>query len=833
MIRWLEICGFRAFTTPQRLEFASRLALISGPNSQGKTSIAEAVEFLLCGETLRRALLGGAKAEFEASLRNAHLDPAAPVWVKAGVVADDGAVHEVTRTLTRDYGADGECDSELLIDDQPAVDLSGLGVVLADPPLRTPILFQHTIRFALSSRPQDRADYFRAVLEVADLELIRDELIALRSRVQPPAVASLQRLDRCAEVPTLASVCQKIRSASSPDVIKSALAEGAQVGATELGADGYDPEQPLALCVEALAAATRAHGERAFPAAQFEVAGSLLNVAGADLNAVGAYSDTAVGVDVELQRMRRLFEATLELPHVAAAHEPIDCPVCESRAALTPTRIERMRTELAGAAALRRDQTRALAELDQLLVTLDQIDPVIPAALPTAGRLDADGYRERETQAGELIADGLMQLRALRGPLVELSGHCDSVTALVSQARQALDTLREAVARDEGVDPASARAALAGLADQIGQLNGARAAYRTLADPILAQIRSAAEERQQVGGWSEFVELARDLSPLITAVRSRRAQALVSARLELAIADVEKANMAVYDAKFEGMSSEIAVWWQLLRPDEPAQFDRVARRGSGRRFVSFKALLRPAAGAAGVERDALGVFSDSQLNALGLAAFLARCSLQGSPLLLLDDPVQAGDDEHRATFVAGVIQALLERGTQVIVVSHDDMLSKLMHHRYDYLPLSGFAITLATPGEGARVVATSDTAQALLERTGAYLGHPDPEFRKVGAGKLRDAAERVAKEILVRKRTEAGESASVADYEGQTLGPLIAALEPYLDDPSHRGKWRNVNDLLSPGSHDGDPPAATALGVARGDLKQFHSHYLSAAAGGS
>ena len=60
-------------------------------------------------------------------------------------------------------------------------------------------------------------------------------------------------------------------------------------------------------------------------------------------------------------------------------------------------------------------------------------------------------------------------------------------------------------------------------------------------------------------------------------------------------------------------------------------------------------------GAQAVERDALGVFSDSQLNALSLAAFLARCRLQRTPFVVLDDPLQAGDDEHRPTFIDYVI----------------------------------------------------------------------------------------------------------------------------------------------------------------------------------
>jgi hypothetical protein len=76
------------------------------------------------------------------------------------------------------------------------------------------------------------------------------------------------------------------------------------------------------------------------------------------------------------------------------------------------------------------------------------------------------------------------------------------------------------------------------------------------------------------------------------------------------------------------MSGEIGSRWNSLRPDEPARFASARRRGTGKRFVSFNAHLYGADGAQAVERDAVGVFTDSQLNALSLAAFLARCRLQ-------------------------------------------------------------------------------------------------------------------------------------------------------------------------------------------------------------
>src|SRR6266545_6263036 len=57
-INKIEIQGFRAFgAKPQTLVFSSPIAAVWGANSQGKTSLAEAFEFLLTGATVRRELL--------------------------------------------------------------------------------------------------------------------------------------------------------------------------------------------------------------------------------------------------------------------------------------------------------------------------------------------------------------------------------------------------------------------------------------------------------------------------------------------------------------------------------------------------------------------------------------------------------------------------------------------------------------------------------------------------------------------------------------------------------------------------------------------------------
>jgi len=70
------VCGFRSYGPgAQRLELTAPLAVVHADNSQGKTSLAEAVEFLFTGATTRRLLLGGSPSEFQDALRNAHLPP--------------------------------------------------------------------------------------------------------------------------------------------------------------------------------------------------------------------------------------------------------------------------------------------------------------------------------------------------------------------------------------------------------------------------------------------------------------------------------------------------------------------------------------------------------------------------------------------------------------------------------------------------------------------------------------------------------------------------------------------------------------------------------------
>ena len=73
-IRTLSVRGFRAYgNVEQTLKLPGDLAVVWGPNSKGKTSLAEAFEFLLSGNLSRKELVASTQDEFADALRNAHL----------------------------------------------------------------------------------------------------------------------------------------------------------------------------------------------------------------------------------------------------------------------------------------------------------------------------------------------------------------------------------------------------------------------------------------------------------------------------------------------------------------------------------------------------------------------------------------------------------------------------------------------------------------------------------------------------------------------------------------------------------------------------------------
>lgn len=829
-INRLEIKGFRAFgSQAQVLEFRGPMAVVWGPNSQGKTSIAEAIEFLLTGKTVRRELVASAKREFAEALRNAYLPQGEEVKVSADFADARGQVHRVERRLTRDYTGRDPCQSELTVDGRPASDLTTLGIRLSQPPLEAPVLMPHTLRYVVSAEPQQRTEYFKAVLEVSDLEEIRNAISDAKDGLSPPFGPIENIYQQCRSHPQFGPLLAPLEEAApSRAVVENALARTLH----NILADAGPMPGGLEAQLSAAKALLEQRRAQAFPVNDLVVPrepwepswGSRPDV----LQSLSDFIRARSALQAEVSRLIRLFEELLKVPEIATATAPLNCPVCETRGALTPERIARIRSQLEANSDFRTAREGAERVLRELRSLAEAVAREAKNACPPFLKWsDAEASQNQEKMA-ELLLDRADELMApWKAATSELKAALNNLEASASDLGRAVGTVTLEDLNDAKVQDLDRK--LTELFQRASDLAEALRRYRDSSDALVDELKQEIDRRAGMAGWKDLIHLAEQREELLRWLVDRWAHREVVKEVDRAIEQIDEAKAEILDEKFAELGQEIVRWWNLLRPDEPTSFDGIQRGGTGRRFIDLKARLTvPGASTSGVLRDAVAVFSDSQLNCLGLAAFLARTVREGAGFVVLDDPVPASDEEHRAFFIDRVLEELIKSNIQVILLTHDERMWKDVQERYKHLDIDTFLVTLGDPQTGAVVEKRSDTLDALIARATPYIENSNPEIRKIGAQRLRDATERFCKLVLVKHRKDEGDlTANVSDYDGKTLGDLIPKVEPLLNrDPSHPGKLRVIGKRLNPGTHDDRVPPPGDLKQCFGELKVLKKEYL-------
>lgn len=833
-IRKIEIQGFRAFgQKAQVLEFPSPITAVWGPNSQGKTSLAEAFEFLLTGKIVRRELMSSTQDEFADALRNAHMPAAMPAFVQAEIVSPDGSKHAIRRALTTDYGKKQDCQTRLEIDGKVAAetDLPALGIVLSQPPLRAPVLAQHTLGYLFTAKPQDRATYFRALLEVTDLETFRGAVAALDQELKAPddpLIAKFKAVLAIPEtqldfllvqvgLPTAAELEQAFSGALSTLI----TAAGEAVPATL-------PERIASL--ETILAEKRT---KAFPVKSFDKKplGAWAPPADDHFQKLKIYLVERAKVDEETRRLVALFKEALNLPAVAAASNPFDCPLCATPQSLTPERIALIRQRVQDNDAFHQAEKGAKESLSHISANAQTLPTLIGESLP---RFIVDSSKTRRAQGFRIV-----RIRTLlpkeSSPLVD--AWCAALrllirarTGAVAQARSLITTIAGYIANLETVSN------LQPLQDAFSQLPAAFAAfgaalkaYLPAEQAVAAALHAVVDAESNTTGWQELIDLSRDLPGLGAALIEQTAYADAQKELTKALKEIDRGNERVLEDKFQSLSDSVQMWWDLLRPDELSFFSAVRPRPNARRTVDFKAGLSANPDRSDPKlRDVIAVFSQSQLHCLGLALFLARSVQENTGFVVLDDPILSSDEDYRAYFNTAVLEKLLDLDMQVIVLTQDQKSWKDLEHRFLHKNIGMFQISLEQPRDGTSVRNTADDLMAKLAKIENLVRGTHPDLRKLAGEELRNAGERFCKDVLVRDRWGKGDkAAAISDYDGKTLGELGPKVEPLLaKDASHPGKLRAFRDNLNPAKHDDGIPSQGVLKVCLGDLKTLKKEYL-------
>ncbi|MGV7223186.1 MAG: AAA family ATPase [Nitrospinales bacterium] len=166
-IQNLKIRGFRGFNDETDLSFTTGLNLVYAPNGWGKSSLAEAIEWAVFGDT-QRTLDAKSKIEFEGSHRNVHFGGNN---VCVGVDCQkNGETIEILR----------EMDSR----EEISLCITPDTCTLPETWLVRPIIYQHALQRFIHTEPKKRWDEFANILGLTDLEKLRETLVKVKNQGQ-------------------------------------------------------------------------------------------------------------------------------------------------------------------------------------------------------------------------------------------------------------------------------------------------------------------------------------------------------------------------------------------------------------------------------------------------------------------------------------------------------------------------------------------------------------------------------------------------------------------------------------------------------------------------
>lgn len=830
----IEVQGFRSFgASIQSFELPATGAVFWGGNSQGKSSLAEAIEFLLTGQIARRELLASNKDEFTESLRNVHLEDTAPVIVSAEIVCADGQMRLLKRTLTEDYKRGSQsCASTLEIDGRLSQqqDIEDkLGIKLFQPPLSAPVLAQHTLSYIFSAGSTERAAYFRAMLDTQDLEDFRSAVAGLINKITSPVspeMSNLQIVEAQSELPSNRAT---IRKAKSQADLETRLLE---VCTSLLNSLSINPKESLVEQVSQLTEELSNRRKKAFPIELFGYGN--FSPWNKDANSMSdriqLFFIERKKIDKETRNLIELFNSALSIHDKGIQHEPSDCLLCGTKNALTTERIAFIRERVKTAESYQIAENALKAALHELATNLSTVTSSLKTSLPkflseNSSVRRMKGFTITKISAlvdtPNLLQDWIAKARAMIRIANKFKKIMEAASIEIELIKKELDNWS---------DSDNLNAKLQSITEAQAVYENARCEFLQSTQQLLVPLKNAVDLSSETQGWEELIKLASATSPLWIALQNQNIHDQKIKSLNKSLKNIDVGNGKVADEKFSDMSGEVKKWWDCLRPDEPTFFEAVQRRSStARRNIHIKVGLSANDDRSNPQfRDAIAVLSQSQLHCLGLSMFLARASQEKIGFIVLDDPVLTSDDDFQPNFASTVIEKLLEIGIQVVTLTQDHSSWKDIGHRWEYRGIAQYQLVKNDPMLGTEIRNQNDGLATMIARAQPFIKSPDPEQRKEGAQKVRDAIERFGKELLVRERKLNGELlASITDYDGKNFGEYSGSVYVLLTkDGSHPGKLRTAYSYLTPGAHDDTPPSEARLKTALSDLKKMKKDYI-------
>ncbi|MEW6047984.1 MAG: AAA family ATPase, partial [Bacillota bacterium] len=669
-LRYLRIAGFRGFNVERYIALDNGLTVIYGPNSYGKTSICEAIEWLVYGH-VSRVEAAPSNEEFSGCYRNVHLADKDIAYVEAGIMGADGEI-----TLRAELDSQGNC--RRFVNGSPVNEWP-----FPIPPSPRPFVFQHGLKDLILTTPDRRFQHFAVLLGLSDLERFHRDIIALCTKPQASVPADLQevmgfvdeirrRLRGTKELPILANAFER-GPASVDEVIAAAAVEAKRRLA---------PETPETAVYESLRQLRAQIVSKVFPGritltgyseperSQLrELHNTLLDLTSHQL-VRDAADFTALATATEIRKKLQFLNLGINLWQ----QSPEVCPFCgqqiteDAKAAILKTRddmasssraIQQLEDKRQYVLGLVNQVDRVLEEISHY--HLSKAERFITELRPSLSDLQALFTPENV----ECYDSARRALEGIGCTLLRLKQARNAVKDALSAVRGTLEECRDA-------------------APHLVQLGEMAGSYVTVSSQLTDEVAKWVQPMAYVSGalqrvlderaGTQEITLLLDIFQNRTPIRASLEMKRVLEELsELRKTVDQYVARTIWEQLEQGLTQDVLDWYQKIRTqgDPDVHFDgfNIDRTKKG----DLKARkLKIRAKSYGKDLvSAASSLSESKLNALGLCISIASNLASDNPFgfLVIDDPVQSWDADHEAQFVQ-VVRALAERGKQIILLSH-------------------------------------------------------------------------------------------------------------------------------------------------------------------
>jgi len=726
---------FRGFGNSDWINLDADLVVLHGPNGFGKTSLTEAVEWLLYGKTKRRERGETlCQRDYQGSYRNAHAPAGSPTSVEAMLRSSTGVEFEVRRDL--EVGPRNVESSQTFVNSSPA-SLTTIG--LPTDEFFSPVIAQDSLQEFIHAKPKERRDKICAALGLDPLVRYKTAADKARTRFQsdPPQVVKLAN-------GRLAMIVSAMSHSPRVQVVGARWARWQ----FDLDADTSELQRAIlgfltmqewdeAVIIAGLGHHREDAARRVFDDGPIRVPIALTT----ELEKLNERRQQIAGRVASLTQAIREFQAAVASLYsrpqlqfwetglgLVRPERPDMCPMCEA-----DTLTQGRRTELGQRISQSANYTTATNALAQESALASQfirglasdVRAVFPHFL---------SHDQRDAILG--LFQGNHELCNLF-----LTAH-DSASVISQQTRE---LLLDRAQRVESIPTLAANAGTVHLA------TGVLLDLQELLDRACRDVAKAARDyadafnafRPRLQSKISSDAAIQEIDGLLAPLNGWRSVQIVSTYAHLlnesldVVRQIEEQIQTKQAALLQTRGQEIRDWYDLLNPGAPVRY---ARMEPGTDSLSLWASTF------GVEINAVACLSQCQLNCLGLSMHFMRLLTPGSPLafVLMDDPVQSMDDDHSQAFVIEVIRQLIARNLQVIVFSHvQGLVDSIWETYYDRAPRS---LRISNYQKTGPEIENAETLQQAITRAQALSGGNE-DNRRLALDVIRRSVELLIREV--------------------------------------------------------------------------------------